>query len=783
MRPIPPRQQKPSPQPSPGHTGRGGQTLAALALLTSLAAAAHAGLPTSENIDAAIKKGVDFLYSQQNTDGHWEVVPPPPPGPVKTPPDKIGTSDYYQYGGRTAVAVYALLEAGESPSDPRLKKAIDHLRTTTVVTVYPLALRCQVWANLPPTPENKQALRRDAAAIMAQKKLTKDKMLVWDYAQMATPRFNYSLNNVQEAAWGLATAQEMEYEVPADVWKGIDKTFDAAQLPDGSFGPIIPSKNTPNPTPTVYGTATGVSALYLAQDFSRADAYATPKGNAANPQIDKGIDYIARRLSETEDGKTDSSVSVHRTWYGIGIVALASGQRRLNDQDWYELGSTDLMKRQAKAGSWGVRGETMDYRVVDTAWALLFLQRGRVPVAFNKLNYASASVDPNKALWNQRPRDANNLTRWISRAIERELRWQIVTLDDSVDALLESPVLYVAGGETVNLKPEAKAKLKAYAEQGGLIFASADANNAAFTKSVEKLGSELFPGNEWRDVPDTHPIFATQIYKRSQFKGKTPLRALGNGVRELIVLAPSGDPAKIWQLKSGRLNADAWQLPTNVLSYAVDKNHFLPRGTSWRVPDSPLTSSHTFTLGRLKYAGTWNPEPAAWGEMAKYGKARDWDIKTTTVDAGTAVTGVDAVHVTGTRAFAFDEPTRKALKTYLDNGGRVFFEAAGGNDAFTASARAELTKWYGADAIKPLPAGHPLLGENVKVSYRAYRPAGLDTPTGPSLFAVESNGRVVALLSGQDFSAGLVGVQTDGIVGYTPESARALMLRVLSRWK
>ena len=785
MRHPSPRQQKPSPQPSPRQTGRGSQTLTALALLAALASTAHAAPPTPETIDAAIKKGVDFLYSVQKPDGTWELDDaPPPPGPVKVPGtvENHGTSDYNQYGNRTAVAVYALLVAGESPTDARLKKAIDHLRTTSVVSVYPLSLRCQVWSNLPPTDENKQALRRDAGMILAQKKLNKDKLLVWDYAQMATPRPNYSLNYVQQAAWGLATAAELNYEVPPDIWKQIDKTFDTAQFPDGGFTSFFPGKNPPKVAPSVYSTATGVSALYLAQDYSRADAYAVPKGNVVNPQIDKAIDWIAKRLADNTE-EAGGNASAHRRWYGVGIVALASGLRRLNDQDWYALGSTDILKRQSRAGYWGGKSEKADFRVNDTSWAILFLQRGRVPVAFSKLNYASASVDPNKAMWNQRPRDAANLTRWVGRQTERDLRWQTVTLDDSVDALLESPVLYLAGGEALNLKPEAKAKLKSYAEQGGLIFASADANNAAFAKSVEKLGLELFAGSEWRDVPDTHPIFATQAYKRSAFKGKTPLRALGNGVRELIVLVPSGDPAKTWQLKSGRINADAWQLAANVLSYAVDKSHFFPRGTSWRVADSPLTSHHTFTVARLKYAGPWDAEPAAWNEFAKYAKARDWTIKTTTLDSGAAIKDVDAVYVSGTRAFTLDEPTRAAIKTYLDTGGRIFFEAAGGNDAFTASARAELTRWYGADAIKPLPADHALYGEKQKVSYRTFRPGGLDAPGGPQLFAVDTGGRVVALLSGQDISAGLVGVQTDGIIGYTPESARALLLRVLTRWK
>ncbi|MGC4030805.1 MAG: DUF4159 domain-containing protein [Tepidisphaeraceae bacterium] len=641
-----------------------------------------------DDVDKAIAKGVEYLYSVQQPDGTWETEPAPPAGPIaKVPDDKSSpSSDNNQYGGKTALAVYALLEAGQRPTEPKLKKAIDFLRTKPSVSTYTLSLRCQVWANLPPTPEVKQALRRDAAALMAGKKLSTAKNLVWDYAQFVTPRYNYSLNNVQNAAWGLDAAGDMDYEVPADLWKQIEKTFADAQQKDGAFGYIVPYAKVPNPATTVYSTTTGISALFLAQDHTRADAYATPRGNATSPTIEKGIAWITNKLDPDKDDQTTESV--HRRWYGIGTVALASGMRTFGEADWYALGAADLMKRQSsRDGHWGQdTAKYGDYRVTDTAWAVLFLQRCRLPVAFNKFNYAAGATDAAKAFWNQRPRDAANAAAWVGRAMERELRWQIVDANDSVDALLESPVLYLAGTNALDLKPETKAKLKTYVESGGLIFAVAEANSAAFGKSVEKLAAELVPGNEWRDVPDTHPIFANQMFKRPAFKNKPVLRAIGNGIREFVVLAPTGDPSRTWQGRSGKINADHWQLAANVLSYAVDKSHFYTRGESWLVPESKRKPDVSMRIARLQYNGSWNPEPLAFKQFENYAAIRGVGVEVKTVAAGDEIKDADCLYVTGTSAFTFDEKTRAAIKTYLDNGGRIFFEAAGGNAAFAASA-------------------------------------------------------------------------------------------------
>src|SRR5688500_18628788 len=87
--------------------------LAALAFVVSTVAAPAAHGATPAEVETAIKKAKEFLYSQQTKEGAWD--------PAKPAADHVHGS---QWGGSTAMATYALLAAGESPDDPRIQKAV-----------------------------------------------------------------------------------------------------------------------------------------------------------------------------------------------------------------------------------------------------------------------------------------------------------------------------------------------------------------------------------------------------------------------------------------------------------------------------------------------------------------------------------------------------------------------------------------------------------------------------------------------------------------------------------
>ncbi len=738
------------------------------------APARKSAAPTPEEIEKAIGRGKEALYKLQNADGNWEVAPAPVAN-QGSDSNRDGT----QWGGNTAMAVYALLSCGERPTEPRLQKAIQLLQTQSIVGTYAVSFKCLVWLHLPATPEVKRAMNRDARLLRSMARAAKNGTPVWDYGP-GVRRNAYSLSRTQYATLGLWAASELDVEVPVDFWRLLEKTWETSQQPTGGWKYTFEADiggEMFNHT-TVCMTAAALASLYIAQDFTKGDFYAGAKGNATSEPIERGLKWLAANFQErVTPPKSLPREFVYPQLYALERVGLASGLRRFGEHDWYAHGAKWLLEKQSKAGTWnGSFGP-----IADTSWAILFLQRGQTPVAFNKLDYSPGVTDARKATWNQRPRDIANLTRWLSRSLERDLRWQIVRSDSDLAGLLESPILYLAGDSAVEFKPEAKKLLKDYVEHGGMIVVNADVSKADFTRSITALGTDLFPGTEWRDLPDDHPIWANQNYKREAMKGRVALRGLSNGVRELILLMPTGDPARAWQLRNPNQRTETWQTAANVLSYATDKTRFYSRGYTWLAPTVAAKPNRSLTVAQLKYQGNWNPEPQALPQLAKYALAKkSIDLKTAVIEAGQPIEKVDLLVVSGTSEFTFDEAARKAIKAYVEKGGTILFETAGGMGAFATSAESELSTMFGAQNLKQLPATHAIFGTELKVEYRPFNMSMIGNLGGPSLRGVEQNGRVVALLSREDLSAGWLGVPTDGILGYAPDTARAMAANILA---
>ena len=112
---------------------------------------------TPQEVDAAIKKAMAFLKSQQK-DGNWEGGVAPD---FKKLDPKGGPTEACKYGGVTALASYALLAAGESDQNPEMAKAIKWLREAEMHGTYAVGLRSQVWNLTPESPARNAARDKD----------------------------------------------------------------------------------------------------------------------------------------------------------------------------------------------------------------------------------------------------------------------------------------------------------------------------------------------------------------------------------------------------------------------------------------------------------------------------------------------------------------------------------------------------------------------------------------------------------------------------------------------
>jgi hypothetical protein len=737
--------------------------VAVLSLLSVVSQQARAANAKPEAVDAAIRKGVEYLYSMQK-DGNWE---------------HAGEEEWLkkrQQGGATAMACYALLAAGENPQDPRLEAGLNWLFNANMEGVYAVGMRAQVWGFLPRTPAVRQAMHRDAQILMGLVKNRGDAKGHYSYYNDDAERYDHSCSNYGVLGmWALANAG---YEVPSGYWDLMDAAWRRHQLDDGSWSYIFNAKDGSG-DPRLSMTTAGVATLFITQDFLYSMQAIACNGSVFDRNIEHGIRWVEEHFEVGGDRRG------LYTLYNIERVGVASGRKYFGKIDWYQDGAAYLLGEQSKEkGHW----PKDNGKVHETAWAVVFLVRGRAPVMMNKLDYASTQrySKAKTSTWNQRPRDVANIAKWVGKQIERDLNWQIVNLGVETNDLHDAPILYISGKDALGFTPEEEEKLKRFVEEGGLVLGNADcgAANKVFADSFKKLGSKLFD-YEFRPLPDEHPIYANQQYRRVAWKNKPNLLGLSNGVRELMLLFEKEDPARGWQTQAflGAEREPLAQLAGNIFLYAVDKQNLRTKGETYLVAaDSKVQGKRAFGVARLQYAGNWNPEPAGWrrlGNVMHNQFQTDLKVRTVKVGAGDLGAAGDAVaHLTGTTKLVLDEKAKQELKKYVAAGGTLLVDAAGGSSDFATSAETELLALFAKDKkdLGVVPVKHPayaVANKIEEVEYRSFAKRVLGTSRLPRVRGIEVDGRMAVFFSAEDLSAGLVGQPVDGIYGYAPSAVQS----------
>lgn len=760
-------------------------TLLTLLIVASLAWAAPAAPAAKDDdpmandpVEQAIRKAVAYLYKTQKGD-NWEQAP------RRDADAKAHEVTGVQYGGLTAMAVYGLLAAGESPQKPELARAIAWLDKTEFIGTYAMGMKLQIWNYIEHmTPAQKQILKKDATLLLGGVKLgANDAGLYHYWVDPTKGGFDHSCSNY--GVLGMWAAAQQNLEVPTKYWELVDAAWRKGQQKDGGWAYTRTvddkHKTTMNLTPA------GVATLFITQDMLSAGRGGECKGNIVDKDIERGIAWMEKNFASV-------GMSLYGL-YNVERVGTASGYKYFGTVDWYKDGSTKLVKAQGADGAWaGGHGGN----IPGTVWGILFLVKGRAPVMMNKLDYAiDLRGDKGVTNWNQRPRDLANLSRWAGKQLEKELNWQIVNLKVDIEDLHDSPILYISGNQNIALAQEHKDKLKQFVEGGGMILGHADCNASIFSTAFQKLGQELFPAGEFRDLPDDHLIYNVH-FKRQTWGAAAAtmkLRGLSNGARELMVLIPNGDPARYWQIQnfSSAQTKPLAELATNIYLYAVDKDALRSKfkGQSYIVKRTNKAPGQALKVARLEYSGNWNPEPGGWRRFDNLmANTRGIDVTPINVKLGEGklkASEFKLAHLTGTVKFKLSDGQRKEIQDFVNAGGTLLVDAAGGASDFKDSAEAELEALFpnaGRAIQQTLPLEHPLYsagGDKVsRVAYRTYAKRTLVSGLNvPRLRGIEVNNRTAVIYSPEDLSVGLVGMTIDGVYGYTPEWSSKLMEKVV----
>jgi hypothetical protein len=768
----------------PTHLRLAGMGTAFIVIILSFCPSAPAA--TNAEIQASIDRGVAWLYTKEDAKGSFENVP----APVTTPPlvdlGNRATVEGGQWGGLSGISVYALLSCGETFSkSEKLNRAGDWLKEhENLPGTYAVSLRGLCWPLMGDNTGVLKAAHSDCRTLVNALKLSGEARGLTGYFVNTHVGDDFLVPgsttvHSSNDAWGdhssslydllaVHALDEMGCEVPDDYWRLVDQTWRAHQNADGSWK----YKQTgflSDLAPNLNMTASGVAALFVCQAHLVRDT--SCNGYQEDRAIEAGLAWIDQHYTEAMTPFKASFTFQNYGMYAVERVGLLSGRKYFaGTRNWYKDGCDMILQNQLPDGSWT--------NIPDTCFALLFLSHGRVPVVLNKLQY--------EGNWDERPRDAANVSSYMTRGLEQATMWQVVTLKAPVEDLHESPILYIAGKGPLNFTAEETDKLRQFVEEGGIILGNADCGDGAFAKSFKELGSSLWPDFEWEKIGADHLIFTDEQYKAKKWQQKPDLVGLNNGVRELMLLAPGSDPSSAWQANSPRLHEYAFQTIANIFMYSVDRDQEWNRGETYVVNRDAGGGGTSLRVARLKYNGYWNPEPGGWRQLANimHNKSvADLDVQTVELGKGQLDSSYRIAHMTGVGKFKLNDAQKAEVKSFVIGGGTLIFDAAGGSKGFADSARDLLAELFPDGKLSVLPKESGIYAGLETVGLRRAAKRSLGAESGeiePQILGLDLGGRTAAYLSPLDLSEGLVGQPVDGVCGYMPQTAAVIMSNMIS---
>jgi Domain of unknown function (DUF4159) len=685
---------------------------------------------------AAIQRIQTHLLSQQDPEtGGW---------------DTKYTGDSRHRGGETALVTYALLRSGMSVQETRLQAAAEYLQDVRMNGTYAVSLRTHCWAAL---SDDYRALLAADARWLLQAQVGG----LFDYGPRTGPRFDNSVT--QYGLLGLWESAKRRGPTANRVWLQASQHFIDTQNPDGGWA------YTDRGGSSASMTAAGLTALLIAQEnVYRSSNKPPPKLTLA---INGGIDWLDRHTSERGVTVSDS------LYYLVSLerAALAGGIRTLGGRDWFDEGAQSILDAERGIGNLGDQ--------VDTAFALIFLSRGGVPVWANKLRLKDQA-------WNNRPNDLSLFTRQLSDQVETELGWQVIDASSNTWFWLNTPVAYVASDGPVSFDASSLANLKLYLDLGGLLVATPDGNNKAFGESIRRIATRLYPRYSFTRVQADHPLMSL-VFPIDLPEDKRPW-VLTNGVRDLIVLAPA-DWGMALQSKRVDMQNGASGIMANLHALVTDRGREtipLYPGRVDRVERTDVPMLRVMVAIDDEHRML---EPLSWLPLANplYNDT-GYDLKLMRMPIE-RISGTQSklVYLGGAEARRLTPRQLRLLVVYVQGGGTILIETIGGRGDYTQEVLRQFEAVFGQPAI-PLSADHPIIsGEGLAVSgdaqgditYRRYSTLNRGLVGSARLLSINLDGRAAIIASHEDLSLGVMGSRRWGIDGYEIDTARRLLTNIL----
>ncbi len=734
---------------------------------------------SAERVRQSVDRGVEYLKDRRRN-GSW----PRYRGNGGAP------------GDVSALVTLALLNAGEKPDDEKMRLSLQYLAEQMPVdslTTYSASLKVMALATADPKGQNYLRDIDDAVQWLLENQLNNGG---WSYIDR---RGAGDSSNSQFAILALHAAVQIGIEVPQRTWEKALKYWFKMYVRGGGF------RYTINRPDTASMSCAGISSWVIIQenlanfeDLVNGDRAVGCGDPSQMEPVDRTIVKLAKNFGIAGGG--------YYYLYALERAGRLSGQRFFGVHDWYRSGSGHLVGRQNKlTGAWRGNGFGEDDPNIATAMALLFLAKGKRPVALAKYEYG------NKDQWDNHPKGVHYLTRELESQWDMKLNWQTVrSKEASVDDLLESPVLFISGREPFTLDRQQKENLRKYVDNGGFIFAEACEGEgcgsaAGFDSSFRELMVEIFPESDLEVLAPDHQLWSSHFQITPN--AERPLLGLQACCRTSVIYC-TRNLSSYWNLNRPGLEPFVMkrnlpklkdrvdycsQVGVNVVAYATGRQ-LRERGDTPTVEAKTAKSvlaNRALSIGTLNHSGGSDEAPNALKNIMLQVEASGLDVnpKRTLVDADhKQMRDFPVLFMHGRTGFEFTAAQRNAVKGHLESGGFIFANSICSNQAFTDSFRKEMQMITGiAPAL--IPAADPIwtrefngkpVGEVTLRKRNQNVQGGFEESIGPpQLEGIEFEGRYAVVFSPWDLSCALENITVSQCTGYTRKDAERIGFNVL----
>jgi hypothetical protein len=306
---------------------------------------------SSDAVDSAIERGVDWLLAAQGIDGSWRTY-----APHKRP------------AGVTALGVFTLLKCGLPAEHPAVRKGLAFVFAREPSGTYTASISLMVLAAL--GPEHPLAERADE---LREYLLDNMEHAGWGYPSNSKgedPAYSDN-SNTQYALLALDAAARLEGKVTQGQWADAGEALLGRQRSDGGWA--YQSRR----DSTAAMTAASVASVQLCLNHISPKG----KGRKVHGRLEEartlGLAWLAKHASIGENtmlGKADEDRTKWQLYwlYALERVGSFLDVAKVGGIEWYREGSEALLKKQEESGRW-----TAGYLAeVNTCFALLFLRQG-----------------------------------------------------------------------------------------------------------------------------------------------------------------------------------------------------------------------------------------------------------------------------------------------------------------------------------------------------------------------------------------------------------------------